>query len=179
MNRFMFRNYLHRGGLLAALIFALLDTSFAQFGQQVQWSEDGNAILKVVAGEIVQEAVADPAQLTVVATKADLTPSDSSKPLAVRRFSLAAGGDKILINTNTARVWRYDTRGDYWVFDTAGKSLTQLGKTLPESSLMYAKLSPDGTQAAYVSGHNLYVEELGSGTIKPLTTDSTDRIIHG
>jgi len=179
MNRMMFRNYLYRCGLLTAFVFAILNFTYAQFGQQVQWSEDGNAIIKVVAGEIVQETVANPAQHTVIATQADLTPADSNKPLAVRRFSLAAAGDKILINTNTERVWRYDTRGDYWVFNPADKSLTQLGKTLPESSLMYAKLSPDGTRAAYVSGHNLYVEELGSGAMTPLTTDGTDRIIHG
>src|SRR5690606_4951399 len=180
MKRVMFRNNRYRCGvLLVAFVFTILNTSYAQFGQQVQWSADGNAIVKVVAGTIVQETVTNPAEQSVIATQADLTPANSGEPLEVRRFSLTADGSKILINTNTARVWRYDTRGDYWVFDTTDKSLAQLGKTLPESSLMYAKLSPDGNKAAYVSGHNLYMEELGSGTITPLTTDGTDRIIHG
>ncbi len=178
MNRFEFRNQLCRCGILIILLFIGWNAQ-AQFGQQVQWSSDGSAIIKVVAGELVKEPVADPAQRTVLATQADLTPTGSSEPLPVRRFSLAAGYDKILINTNTKRVWRYDTRGDYWVFNTADKSLSPLGKSLPESSLMYAKLSPDGNQVAYVSGHNLYVEELASGTITPLTTDGADRIIHG
>src|SRR5690606_32254160 len=178
MNRFEFRNQLCRCGILIILLFIGWNAQ-AQFGQQVQWSSDGGAIIKVVAGELVKEPVADPSQRTVLATQADLTPTGSSEPLPVRRFSLAAGYDKILINTNTKRVWRYDTRGDYWVFDTADKSLTPLRKSLPESSLMYANLPPDGNQVAYVSGHNLYVEELASGTITPLTTDGADRIIHG
>ena len=38
----------------------------------------------------------------------------------------------------------------------------QLGKSLPASSLMFAKFSPDGSKAAYVSGHNIYVEDLNS-----------------
>ena len=175
----MFRDYLYRCCSLVVIIFAVLNTSYGQFRQQVQWSEDGNAIMKVIDGAIVQEMVIDPTQQTVIATQTDLTPANNSKPLEVRRFSMVPGSDKILINTNTKRVWRYGTRGDYWVFNTVDKSLTQLGRDLPTSSLMYAKLSPDGSKAAYVSGHNLYVEELSSGTITPLTTDGTDRIIHG
>lgn len=179
MNRFIFRNYLYFCCILIILLITALNQTYAQFGQQVQWSDDGNAVIKIVAGELIHKAVADSAQRTVLASNADLTPPGSDNPLLVRRFSLANNGDRILINTNTKRVWRYDTRGDYWVFNRRDKSLIQLGKTLPESSLMYAKLSPDGNKAAYVSGHNLYIEELGSGTIIPLTTDGTDRIIHG
>jgi dipeptidyl-peptidase-4 len=59
------------------------------------------------------------------------------------------------------------------------KSLRRLGKTLPEASLMFAKFSPTGDKAAYVSGNNLYVEDLASGTIKALTTDGSDRIVNG
>src|SRR5690606_26087370 len=93
MNRFRFRNYLCRCGLLATLIFGILNTTHAQFGQQVQWSEDGNAIIKVMAGELVQETVADPSQRTVLATQVELTPSGSSEPLAIRRFSVGTNGN--------------------------------------------------------------------------------------
>ena len=33
-----------------------------------------------------------------------------------------------LIFTNTRKVWRYHTRGDYWVLDMKTGKLTQLGK---------------------------------------------------
>ncbi len=81
--------------------------------------------------------------------------------------------------TNSKRVWRYHTRGDYWLFNTADSSLQQLGKSLPSSSLMFAKFSPDGTKAAYVSKHNIYVEDLATGTVTQLTHDGTDRLING
>ena len=64
--------------------------------------------------------------------------------LKVRNFFFSDDGKKILIYTNSKKVWRYDTRGDYWVLNTTDNSLKQIGKTLPPSSLMYAKFSPDG-----------------------------------
>ena len=116
---------------------------------------------------------------TIIATTQQLTPKDSSHALKVRNFFFSDDGKKILIYTNSKKVWRYDTRGDYWVLNTADNSLKQIGKTLPASSLMYAKFSPDGNSVAYVSKHNLYVEDVNSNNIKQLTTDGTDRMING
>jgi dipeptidyl-peptidase-4 len=47
------------------------------------------------------------------------------------------------------------------------------------AGLLYAKLSPDGTRAAYVRGNNLYVEDLRSGAITALTSDGSPMIING
>ncbi|WP_090605437.1 S9 family peptidase [Parapedobacter koreensis] len=151
----------------------------AQFGQQTQWSVDGRAIITLEQDEIIEASVINPQQHTVLASKAALTPADGTAPLAVRRFSLSQDRNNILISTNTMRVWRYDTRGDYWVYNRRANTLKQVGTRFPSSSLMYAKLSPDGSKVAYVSDHNLYVEDLDSGTVTALTQDGTDRIIHG
>eukprot|EP01136_Pigoraptor_vietnamica_P013454 Opistho-1_new@54471 len=86
---------------------------------------------------------------------------------------------KALIYTNTKRVWRQDSRGDYWVADIASNKLTQIGKGKPASSLMFAKFSPDASKVAYVSEHNIYVEDLATGEIKALTTNGTKRMING
>lgn len=48
--------------------------------------------------------------------------------------------------TNRQRVWRYATRGDYWLVNTATGEKRQLGASLPKASLMFAKISPDGKQ---------------------------------
>ena len=86
---------------------------------------------------------------------------------------------KILIYTNSSRVWRGNTKGDYWYFDLATGKGKQLGKSLPSSSLMFAKFSSDNKNVAYVSKHNLYAEDLVTGKITPLTKDGADRIING
>lgn len=86
---------------------------------------------------------------------------------------------KVLVYTNSKTVWRAKTKGDYWFFDlTTGKG-KQLGKDLEASSLMFAKFSSDNEHVAYVSKHNIYLENLNSGKITPLTTDGTDKIING
>ncbi len=91
----------------------------------------------------------------------------------------SADRKKILIYTNSARVWRANTKGDYWYFDLATGKGKQIGKGLPSSSLMFAKFSADNKNVGYVSKHNLYIEDVVSGKITQLTKDGTDRIING
>ncbi|HMI62384.1 MAG TPA: DPP IV N-terminal domain-containing protein, partial [Puia sp.] len=89
-------------------------------------------------------------------------------------------GRKVLIYTNTRRVWRYNTRGDYWVLDLGSHVLSQVGKDRAASSLLYAKFSPDATKVAYSSEHNVYVEDLATGVEKCLTsTNGTRKLING
>jgi dipeptidyl-peptidase-4 len=44
---------------------------------------------------------------------------------------------------------------------------------------MFAKLSPDGKNAAYVSEYNVYIEDLATGVIKPLTNSGHRKLING
>ena len=44
---------------------------------------------------------------------------------------------------------------------------------------MFAKISPDGTRAAYVSKHNIYVENLSNNEIKPITNNGSNTLING
>lgn len=110
---------------------------------------------------------------------ADLVPTGSDEPLSISSYSWSADETQLLIFTNTKRVWRQNTRGDYWIYDLKDKSLAQLGKSLSESSLMFAKFSPDNSRVAYVSQSNLFVEELATGAITQLTSDGTVDIING
>jgi len=83
--------------------------------------------------------------------------------------------------TNTRRVWRYATRGDYYLIDNTTGERRQLGAGLPESSLMFAKISPDGQHVAYVSKNNIYMEDCNMQTPnrRLLTTDGNDTIVNG
>jgi dipeptidyl-peptidase-4 len=103
----------------------------------------------------------------------------TGKAIPVRSISWCPDNSKVLVYTNTQRVWRYDTRGDYWVLTLTSGSFHQLGVGLPESSLMFAKFSPDGKRVAYVSNNNIYVEDIVSGEIKQITKDGSDTIVNG
>ena len=107
----------------------------------IHWSKDGNSYYRVEGSEIVQYTLPKNDK-TVLLSKTQLTPAGGEKPLAVRSFDFSEDGKKLIIFTNSKRVWRLQTRGDYWVFDKVTGVLSQLGKSLPGSSLMFAKLSP-------------------------------------
>ncbi|MDQ7947902.1 MAG: S9 family peptidase [Pedobacter sp.] len=163
---------------LAALIILGSGNVKAQGRGAINWTKDGNSYYQNSGGEIITITLPKNERKTVISRQL-LTPAGASNPLAVRSFQLTDDGSKALIYTNTKRVWRQDSRGDYWVADLTNNKLTQLGKGKPASSLMFAKFSPDGSKVAYVSEHNLYVEDIASGNIKPLTTDGTLRMING
>ncbi len=163
--------------LLLLLLF-VQSALHAQFNRGVQWTEDGNGYRRIENKEIVQYALPD-MQKTVLITAKQLTPAGKNEPLTVRSYEFSQDGRKALIYTNTARVWRYDTRGDYWVLDMDKNTLTQVGKARPVSSLMFAKFSPDGKKVAYVSERNIFAEDLATGKVAQLTKDGTTRLING
>lgn len=109
-----------------------------------------------------------------------LIPDKKSLPVAVEDFQFSQDEEKVLMYTNSKRVWRYRTRGDYWVLDRKTRTIKQIGIGRPPSSLMFAKFSPDGSKVAYVSERNIYVEDLEKGEIKALTTtNGTKKLING
>jgi dipeptidyl-peptidase-4 len=108
-----------------------------------------------------------------------LVPPGTSSPLSIDDYAWSADGRRLLLFTNTRRVWRQNTRGDYWVFDLADRRLRKLGGDAPESSLMFAKFSPDGTRAAYVRANDIYVERINDGAITRVTSDGSETTVNG
>ncbi len=94
-------------------------------------------------------------------------------PLDIDDYAWSPDGTKLLVFTNTKKVWRQNTRGDYYVLNVASGTQKKLGGSAPEASLMFAKFSPDGTRVAYVRQNNLYVDEVATGAVTQLTTDGT------
>jgi len=147
-------------------------------GGGVKWAMDGKSYYSYENNTIVRYQLPS-FEKTIVADAAQLTVQGQDKPLAVQAFSFSEDEKKLSLYTNSKKVWRANTRGDYWVLDRTAHTLRQLGKGRPASSLMFAKLSPDGLLAAYTSEHNLYVEDLATGRVTPLTKDGTARLING
>ena len=149
------------------------------FAQNMQWTGDGNSYFTEEEGDIVKYQVPKENK-TIVVAKENLIPIGNDKPLALDNFLITDDGKMILIYTNSQRVWRYKTRGDYWLYEVGSKKLKQLGKGRPEASLMFAKISPTAQHVAYVSERNVYVEELATGKITKLTDDKgTKKLING
>ncbi|MBL8167439.1 MAG: DPP IV N-terminal domain-containing protein, partial [Acidobacteria bacterium] len=148
--------------LLAAQVFAqqaarqadssllTLDTIFSYGARSLgwhQWQADGSGYLMLEpssanrgALDLVRYDAASGARTVLVAAQS-LIPAGAPSPLVIEEFTLSADNKRLLIFTNSARVWRSNTRGDYWVFELASKKLQKLGGTAKPSSLMFAKFS--------------------------------------
>lgn len=169
----------------------------------IEWINEGEYYLtsepsETISGaeDIVKYNTSDNSKEIFV--KADqLIPQTGTKPLDAASIQLSPDGKKLLIFTNTKKVWRKNTRGDYWVLDMTSNKLIQLGFdvdtvwlrtnhdpqanliSLPESSLMFAKFSPNSEYVAFVSKSNIYVQNISSNTLIQLTHDGSKDIING
>jgi dipeptidyl-peptidase-4 len=150
----------------------------------IQWQANGSGYLALEpsANREITEIVrydATTGERSILVPAAKLTPSSASTALRLEDFQLSQDEQKILLFTNSARVWRSNTRGDFWIFDLKTSTLKKLGGDARPSSLMFAKFSPDGTRVGYVRDNNIYVEDLAGSTIKQITTDGGQYIVNG
>jgi dipeptidyl-peptidase 4 len=169
-------------------IFKTRDYTAPRFGP-ARWLPDGTAyaIVEAASGgagsEIVRYDASTGARSVLVPATKLMPPSGTSGGrkvgLEIDDYQWAPDGKRLLIFTNTRKVWRQNTRGDYWVLDLNSGGLKKLGGSAPESSLMFAKFSPDGTRVGYVRANNIYVEQVATGAITSLTSDGSETTING
>ncbi|QDH78487.1 prolyl oligopeptidase family serine peptidase [Echinicola soli] len=148
-----------------------------------QWIENGEAYAVVENTEdgkpqIVKYQTSS-GKKSILVTGSQLVPNEKGASIGVERFTFSPDRTKLLIFTNSSRVWRANTKGDYWVYDLGTGELSQLGSAFPASSLMFAKFSADQSQVAYVQDFNLYVEEIATGVVRQLTKRENESIING
>ena len=157
-----------------------------QFFGQVRWLDDSTytAVEPGATGkgtQLVQVDAATGRKTTLVPTSA-LIAAGGKDTVEIEDYAWNGDHTKLLVFTNSARVWRENTRGDFWVLDLSSRQLRQLGgpaaKAKP-STLQFAKFSPDGRRVAYVREHNVYAEPAVGGAIVALTKDGSNTTING
>ena len=164
-------------------IFASEDFSTEWFGP-ARWLDDSSyttldSSKTTSSGKDIVRYDAPSGRSTVLVSAASLVPPGTSAPLAIQGYQWSPDRKLLLVFTNSRRVWRQNTRGDYWVLNVETKQLRKLGGNSPPSTLMFAKFSPDNKRVAYVRENNLYVEDLTNGRITPLTSDGSHTTING
>lgn len=102
---------------------------------------------------------------------------ESGRLLDIEDLVWSTDRSRALIFHGSERVWRSNTRGRYHVFDVASRRLIPV--TRVDTLIMFAKLSPDGRQAAFVRNNNIYVTDLATGAERALTRDGSPEIING
>ena len=112
-------------------IFAAPD--FDEESIDARWSPDGRGYTMLVpaaeGGRGVDIVRVDPETgvREVLVPAGRLVPNGASGPLGVDGYAFSDDGSKLLIFTNSKRVWRVNSRGDYWVLDRTSRDLRKLG----------------------------------------------------
>ncbi len=166
-------------------IFASRQFAPERFGP-ARWIESGSAYTTLEkaaapagAFDIVRYDSKTGARSILVPATA-LVPKGDTAALQIADYVWSPDAKQLMIFTNTQKVWRQNTRGDYWVLDRATGALRQLGGAgAPASTMMYAKFSPQGDRVAFVRKGDIYVERLSDGTITRLTTGADSLHVNG
>jgi len=165
-------------------IYETRDFSSEWFGPY-QWYKNGEYYTKlersidIKRGMNIVKYSSNNNDKQILVNAKNLIPAEKDMPIAIEQYFWSHDLSKLLIFTNSKRVWRSNTKGDYWIYDMNNKNLYQLGKGLQESSLMFAKFSNDDSKVAYVSNNNIYYEDLETKKIIQLTFDGNKDIING
>lgn len=164
-------------------IFGSRDYQTQRFGGR--WLPKSNAYT------VLEKSKAEPSAKDIVRYDAEtgksevmvsaslLIPGGTTTPLAINNYSFSKDLSLVLIYTNSKRVWRRNTRGDYWILDRTSRQLRKIGRYHPESSLMFAKISPTGKHVAYVHERNIYIEDLFDHSTHALTETNSPTVING
>ena len=99
-------------------------------------------------------------------------------PLAIDDYAWSADGTRLLLFTNTRKVWRAATRAATTGCSTcAAAGCASSAATRRPSSLMFAKFSPDGTRVGLRARQQpLRRARSTTGAITRLTSDGSDTI---
>jgi dipeptidyl-peptidase-4 len=141
------------GRLTLDRLFASREVAPERFGP-ARWISDGSSYTTLApsaeakGGRDLVLYKAESGERRVLVPASKLVPPGSEGPLAIENYAWSPDGKILIVFTNSQRVWRQNTRGDFWTYELASGRLRQLGTGFEPSSLMFAKLSPDGRKAA-------------------------------
>ncbi len=88
----------------------------------VRWLEDGSGYTalepsETADGKDIIKYNPESDERTVLVKASSFIPEGEDQPLNIKDYSWSKDKEKLLIFTNTKRVWRYHTRGDFWVLN--------------------------------------------------------------
>jgi dipeptidyl-peptidase-4 len=145
-------------------------------GSGARWMPDGESFSYVAReGLVLEEAVTGARRVTVESSA--LVLPDASGPIAIEDYEWSPDGGKLLIYTNSQRVWRANTKGTYYVYDLSARTLTPLSRQ--PGWQQFAKWSPTGDRIGFVRDNDIFVVDVAGSEERALTTDGSGLIING
>lgn len=102
----------------------------------------------------------------------------NGKPLEFDDGQLSKSGKWMLIQANTASIYRHSYATTYYIYNVQSKETRKIHSS--ETPQTLGTFSPDETKLGYVAGNNLFVYDLASNSSKQITFDGKQNsIING
>jgi len=95
---------------------------------------------------------------------------------AFDNYAFSKGEDKLILSTNSERIYRHSSVGVFYVFEISSKKL----QLISPNKIQEPTFSPDGTKVAYTYNNNIYIKNLiNNGTIQVTFDGEKNKIING
>jgi dipeptidyl-peptidase 4 len=106
----------------------------------------------------------------------EVNPEGEKESIDIEDYSFSPDERKVLLATETDRIYRRSSASKYYVYDFTSKNL----RSLSSGKQSYPDFSPDGNKVAFVRDNNLFYIDLVSGKETAVTSDgATNEIING
>ena len=141
------------------------------------WAEEGPVLLYVDgesgATSLVQWDLESGERKTLIEGGALRKPDADGGLVEIEDYQYSRDGSRVLLYTDSAPVWRLNTKGYYYVFDTADGTITPVSER-DRGFQLFAKFNPDATAVAFVRDRDLFVVDLATGRERQLTDSGSE-----
>jgi dipeptidyl-peptidase 4 len=101
---------------------------------------------------------------------------ENGKSIPLDYYEFSNDKKRVLLFTEREPIYRRSSKAYTYLYDLSLKNAIKLNK----DKVLHATFSPDGSKIAYVTGNNLYLYEVSTGSTKAITTDGKwNYIING
>ncbi len=142
--------------------------------QELRWMMDGNFYTSLVQNQktnikdIIKFFTTTGEIADTLVHGENLIPKNKNRPLTIDSYQFVDNESKILISTETTKIYRRSSKAVNYLYDL---NTQQLKLLVGGDKQSYATLSPDGTKVGFVRNNNLYIVNLTDDKVIPVTTD--------
>ncbi len=146
------------------------------------WMKNGNYYTSLKRNDsgtqdIIKYSTTTGEAIETIVEGTELIPEDKTDPIQINSYSFDRAESKLLISTETDRIYRRSSKSVNYIYDIASGNLNLLVEGEKQS---YATFSPDGSKVAFVRQNNLYFKVLTSDELVQVTNDGEyNKIING
>lgn len=109
--------------------------------------------------------------------KSDLVIEGTDSTISLRRYTFDNNETKVIIPTETEKIYRYSSKSNYYIYDIEEHELKFLSDN---GKQRLADFSADGSKVSFVRLNNLFFKDLDTGEEIQITHDGADgNIING